>query len=364
MHRLIVILVLLQFTFITSVLVAQQVSWQVVDHAGSQVLQLDGIDHAGTMASDALDVFVGATQEWPGASKSSILGKLIEQKSTLLFQPTFPFRKEVTYTAFWNRQHAFTFTIASSAPATELLAIYPTATSLPANLLKLYLHFSAPMGEGRAYEHLTLVHSAGDTIHQPFVPLEPELWSADRKRLTLWLDPGRVKRGLLSHETHGVVIEPGQAYSLLIHPDWKDATGKKLGTTYQKSFQVVAPDYEKPQVSTWTFHLPRAGTLEPVSIDFGESLDQALASRTLSVLLDSGAQIVGQIVLEKEESVWHFYPEEPWKAEDYSIRVDSNLEDLAGNNLNRPFDLEMSGDKKRQVPQDFYTVHFHLETAE
>ncbi|PHN04262.1 Ig-like domain-containing protein [Flavilitoribacter nigricans] len=342
---------------------AQELSWQLVDHEGSKVLKLEGMNQSAGTEANTLQVFVGERSAWPGANMPDILGTYTMEEEAILFQPAFPFRESLTYTAFWDGKHAYIFTIPVTTPPTELTKIYPSGGELPANLLKVYLHFSAPMGEGRAYDNLQLVSAAGDTIYQPFVPLQPELWSEDRTRLTLWLDPGRVKRGLLSHETHGVVLQEGGDYTLTIDKHWTDAAGQPLGKNYRKDFRVVGPDYRKPEPARWTYELPGAGTTEPVMIDFGESMDQALASRSLSLQVASGEPVDGAISVEAEESRWYFYPRDPWPEGDFTIVVDSNLEDLAGNNLNRPFDREIVEGEKIQVAQDFYTINFKIKAS-
>lgn len=343
--------------------VAQGVSWQVVEQNSTQVLRLKIWETDYDLKPEALRVFVGVLAEWPGDDVISVSGTVSGEKNTIIFRPTFPFREEVTYTAFWNQKEGFTFSITSDTPKAELLAIYPSANVLPANLLKIYLHFSAPMGEGRAYEHLSLINAAGDTVYQPFVPLQPELWSEDHQRLTLWLDPGRVKRGLLSHETHGVVIQPEENYTLIIDPSWKDAGGRQLGKTDRKTFRVVAPDYESPKLAKWDIQTPGVGTPEPLVIDFNESLDQALTTRLLAVQSESGQTIAGKVFLKENESQWYFYPEEPWSEGNFTVRIDGALEDLAGNNLNRPFDREIVAGEKKYSPQDFFFLEFQIKAS-
>lgn len=341
----------------------QGISWQLTESGGKRVLQLSGLSNDQLTTADGLQLYVGTLQQWPGAEQNSILGEVSQERGALVFHPRFPFRSGVNYTAFWRGATAFNFTIPTDTPRAELISIYPTAEALPANLLKIYLHFSAPMGEGRAYEHLTLLSASGDTVYQPFVPLEPELWSEDQRRLTLWLDPGRVKRGLLSHEAYGVVIEEEQQYTLVVDSGWKDAGGRPLGQTRYKTFRVGAPDYEQPRTESWRVQLPYAGTQEPLTVDFGESLDHALAERMLTVISAADGIRAGHIKLSDRESKWYFYPEETWTEGDYEIRIDSALEDLAGNNLNRPFDREITSEEKQLVVQDFYTLKFRIKAS-
>ena len=45
----------------------------------------------------------------------------------------------------------------SLTPATAVTHIYPTADVLPENLLKFYVHFSAPMSRGNIYDYIRLL---------------------------------------------------------------------------------------------------------------------------------------------------------------------------------------------------------------
>ena len=44
-------------------------------------------------------------------------------------------------------------------PETIVSQVYPTANSLPENLLKFYLHFSAPMSQGKVYSYIHLLNA-------------------------------------------------------------------------------------------------------------------------------------------------------------------------------------------------------------
>ncbi len=44
---------------------------------------------------------------------------------------------------------------------------------------------------------------------------------------------------------------------------------------------------------------------------------------------------------QNKERAFLFYASESWKAGEYNLRIEGRLEDLAGNNLNRPFDKDL-----------------------
>src|SRR5205823_2999362 len=90
------------------------------------------------------------------------------------------------------------FKIPARTPAepTRVTAIYPSASTLPENQLRFYIHFSAPMAAGHAYEHVKLLKANGEVVSRAFLEIGEELWDGSGQRLTLLFDPGRVKKGL------------------------------------------------------------------------------------------------------------------------------------------------------------------------
>ena len=63
----------------------------------------------------------------------------------------------------------------------SVAAVYPSADVLPENLLKFYIHFSAPMSRGEAYQRIHLMHE-GSEVKDPFLELGEELWDVDQTR--------------------------------------------------------------------------------------------------------------------------------------------------------------------------------------
>jgi hypothetical protein len=47
------------------------------------------------------------------------------------------------------------------------------------------------------------------------------------------------------------------------------------------------------------------------------------------------------VSISKQESEWRYTPQQPWKAGDYQLVVDTGLEDLAGNHLGQAFDIDV-----------------------
>src|SRR6056297_3284815 len=78
-------------------------------------------------------------------------------------------------------------------PIDRRVEIYPTAGELPANLLRFFVYFPQPMDRSDILDHILLVDDAGSEVTGAFLENRYDLWSPDATRLTVLLDPGRVK---------------------------------------------------------------------------------------------------------------------------------------------------------------------------
>ena len=255
--------------------------------------------------------------------------------------------------------------IETSAPhslpsPTEITAVHPSALELPENLLRFYLHFSAPMSRGKAYKHIHLRESSGRLLEDAFLELDEELWSTDGRRFTLLFDPGRIKRGLKPREELGPVLEQGKRYLLVIDRDWPDAEGNPLGHEFRMPIQVGPPDGQSPKPRAWTIHSPQAGTKEPVTVDFHEALDNALARRLIVVKDKGGKTLEGMVSLDDDDTRWTWRPRSPWQSGEYQLVVGTDLEDLAGNSIGRPFEVDVVGPISAQVESQTVVLPFRV----
>ncbi len=275
-----------------------------------------------------------------------ILGSYRIEGETLIFQPRFPLQPGLRYRAVFTSASEpitlrFDIPKSEATVSTTVEHVYPSTDRLPENQLKFYLHFSAPMSRGEAYSRIHLLDEGGDPVDLPFLELDQELWDREGKRLTLLFDPGRIKRDLVPHEEVGASIKEGETYTLVIDRDWRDAQGQSLKENFKKFFAVVAADRESPDPESWLLTAPQAGSVQPLSLEFPEPLDHGLLMRLLEVMNPQGNFVEGSIQVDRNETRWRFTPHEPWRVGDYSLSVDTTLEDLAGNRVNRPFEVDV-----------------------
>jgi len=288
------------------------------------------------------------------AQQPAMLGSYRVEKDALRFQPRFPLQHGVSYRAVFHPEHLpgragpaekpieMLLRLPKAKPAvpTVVTAVYPSRDDLPENQLKFYLLFSAPMSRGEAYQHIRLVHDDGKVDDRAFLELPQELWDREGKRLTLLLDPGRVKRELAPREEFGPVLEAGKRYTLIIDREWKDGEGNPLKESFRKTFRVLPPDPTQPNPKTWKIEPPPAGSTKPLVMTSPKSLDHALMHRMLWVIDERGRKVAGTVEVTRQETCWRFSPAAAWTAGRYHLVADTWLEDLAGNSIARPFETD------------------------
>lgn len=288
----------------------------------------------------------------------NILGSLSEDGDAILFTPLIPLSPGLTYKIVQVGKviGEIKVPLSNSKDAPQIVAIYPQGDTLPENTLKLYLEFSHPMLTGTAIDHITLLDGK-DTLRDVFLDLQPELWDTTGKVLTLWLDPGRIKRGLVLNRERGNPLKKADKYRLIVSSKWKDSRGLNL-QEYAKEFVAGRWDDQQPDINKWQLNPPLSATSKPLIIKLNEPLDHYLLQESVTVLNARGIAVQGSISVSNSDSIWEFTPTQPWLAGKYTLRVDARLEDLAGNNLNKVFDRDVTKQVKRE--ELFYQRKFEI----
>jgi hypothetical protein len=309
----------------------------------------------------------------PEATVPALLGSYRVTADALVFEPRFPLTAGLRYRATFqpsqlpghaDKAKPITAEFALPRPAvvasTVVEHVYPTIDRLPENQLKFYLHFSAPMSRGEAYRHIRLLDDAGRPVEQAFLELGEELWDPQGRRFTLFIQPGRIKKGLRPREELGPVLEAGKSYTLVINKDWPDAKDNPLKETYRKSFRAGSAVEEGLDTRTWKLEPPPAGKTAALTVTFPRPLDHALLERCLTVSDAAGKQVAGSVAVGEQETRWQFTPEKPWPAGEYQLVVDPVLEDLAGNRIGRPFEVDVFRPIPREVKAETVKVPFRV----
>jgi hypothetical protein len=317
--------------------------------------------HLPDELSRALDGRERTRDEWAqilsvsvGEGQPPMLGEYSLRGNTLRFAPMFPLDPGRQYRVVFNPTAAGGTAAAGAAPliasvglpavattpSTVVSHVFPSADVVPANQLRLYVHFSAPMGREGGLPFIRLIDDSGKEVVDPFLPLDAEFWNADRTRYTVFFDPGRQKRGILPNQQMGRSLEPGRHYTLVVSREWRDGNGLPLKEDFRREFRVGPPDERPLDVSSWRIAPPSAGSREPLLVTFDEALDHGLLLRALGVTGADGKFIDGDVKIDAAESRWSFTPAAAWRQGSYQLTALAMLEDLAGNRIGRAFEVD------------------------
>ena len=325
------------------------------------------------VAPQQLDALRGTTtrEAWAqvfrvavAADQPPMLGEYQVDGSRIRFTPMFPFDP--------GRQYHVTFAPAGAAPVTATVGlpathttpttvvaqVYPSGDDVPENQLRLYIHFSAPMGMKGGLDYVHLLDDQGKEVKDPFLPLDAEFWNDDRTRYTVFFDPGRQKRGIPVIEDMGRSLTEGKSYTLVIDREWRDGNGLPLKDEYRRAFKVGPPDEKPLDSAAWQIQAPTAGTRTPLTVAFPEPLDRGLLLRALGVQAADGQPIGGEIVVGPGEVTWSFTPKDFWKAGPHNIVAFGMLEDLAGNRIGRAFEVDQFDRSDRSAEPEKTLIPF------
>lgn len=299
----------------------------------------------------------------------TIVGRFAISSPNLEFTPKFPFDAGRGYLATFDpaqlpsqRAGGVVRTVVSlpatvRTPTTTVVRMLPTADTLPENLLRVYLEFSAPMARDHGRDYLTLLDEQGHEVKDAFLALDIDFWSPDGRRYTVFFDPGRVKRGILPNDLFGRALVGGHRFTIAVDPKWRDANGLPLAAPFQHAFAVGPADIAPLQLTEWRVRPPAAGSRDPFVVAFPKPLDHGLLQRALAVARGS-ATIAGDVTIGPGEMEWRFTPRDAWAAGAFDLVVLSILEDPMGNKIGRPFDVDTFDHIDRTPAPERMTVPF------
>jgi hypothetical protein len=282
----------------------------------------------------------GALADQPVQGSYRYAGTSVEFLPAFPFEPGVQYRVEVPTAS--DRTWSARFELPAAVSAAPLVReVWPAGDELPANLLRFYITFSNPMERGWQNRKVALLDSEGDELDHVFMNFAQELWSPDQMRLTILFDPGRIKRGVGPHVRLGPALHAGARYTLRVEGGWPDAHGG-FTEAFEKRFVVAPAIHSALDPASWTVTAPPSGSLEALELEFDRAVDHALAVRLIEPQDASGRPVDGRAEVSSDGRWWRFHPLSPWDVGTYTVRVDSDLEDLAGNNLDGPLDRPLT----------------------
>ncbi|MFK7876832.1 MAG: hypothetical protein AB8B71_13800 [Paracoccaceae bacterium] len=259
--------------------------------------------------------------------------------TTLSFLPAFGFEPEQNYMVRVSvglvEPTLVRFRIAAEGliRTAAVTDFYPSGETLPENTLRFYIHFSVPMMPHVAFDYITLKDALDTDDDSAFMQFKQELWNEDRTRLTVLIDPGRIKRKVATNTERGPALLAGRKYTLSVDGGWPSADGLSVLPAFDKSFLVSDALRSLPDTRMWTANAPCADTRDPLTISFDRPFDRHSLIRALRVETQTMQRIEGEVQITDAEHSWIFTPHKAWPPIDLQVVTDPSLEDVAGNNF-------------------------------
>jgi hypothetical protein len=236
----------------------------------------------------------------------------------------------------------------TQAPPEVPIRISPQAKVLPANTLRFYMHFPRPGEAHFDRGHLWLLNEEERVVRDPFLVLSQELWSADGRRLTVLMEPGRIKRGLGADPSHEPALAVGRTYSLVV---------TALGQTARHAFRVSDPVLKAVDETRWRLVSPAAGSLDPAIVHFDRVMDAALCEDEIGVLAPSGEVVQTRASLTPDGTAARLIPSHPWRPGEYRLVASERLEDVCGNRLGEALDHDLGAGGPPRAAMVNFTTH-------
>ncbi len=317
-------------------------------------IEVSGLSSTALRALDGLPA-----ADWPrvfrvaiSADAPAMLGAYSVNDGIVRFTPAFPLDAGRTYDVRFDPGAlgaagtglvSMATTVARPSehtePTTVVTRVYPSGDTIPENILRMYVEFSGPMGRKSGVEYLALLDHGGKEIPGAVLPLDYEFWSPDHTRFTVFFDPGRVKDGILPNREMGRAFTPGQTVTLVVSSAWRDEHGLPLKNDFRRTFTVRPADSRPLDPKSWRITAPASSGRDPLVVTFPTPLDRSLLLRALGVR--QGTAIVdGDTSIGASETEWRFVPREPWRAGTYQFLALDILEDVAGNQVGRAFEVD------------------------
>ena len=158
-------------------------------------------------------------------------------------------------------------------------------------------------------------------------------------------------------------FEAGKDYALTVDVAGQDAAGRPLRSAFEKEFRATGADRTPPDPRRWQVTAPKAGTREALVVSFDEPMDHALALRLIQVTagVDGGSALEGESALSERERRWSFEPAQPWRRGPHRLVVATTIEDLAGNNIGKTFDVDLFEGVQRRITTESVNVEFGVK---
>lgn len=213
--------------------------------------------------------------------------------------------------------------------------ITPSGPEVPANLLRIEVHFDRPL-PAVPMQAIVLRDAAGRAIDDAL--LDIALPDKDERSLVILMQPGRIKHGVGPNMAIGPALHEGERISIEIQDP-------RLARPLTRSWRVGAARESQLAPASWTLHAPPVRSKTPLVLALPAAIN-ASAAPLIAVAGADGRRIAGKAVLGAGETEWRFVPAAPWQPGSYEVRVHPSLEDPEGNRLCAAFEQRRQSEQR------------------
>ena len=111
----------------------------------------------------------------------------------------------------------------------------------------------------------------------------------------------------------------------------------------------------------WKVITPKSQSETPLIVHFNEALDYSLLEEVFVVKNELGGKIEVIIEVLEDQTGIRINPNSVWSKGKYTLEIESRLEDVAGNNLNRLFDRDINKSSEIDLNKDSFVVGFSID---
>ena len=213
--------------------------------------------------------------------------------------------------------------------------------SCPENQLRLYIHFSAPMGSRGGLDFVHLLDEAGQEVDGSVPAARRRVLERRSHALHGVLRSGPPEARHRADRRHGPLADGGQVVHAggrrrVARRQWLAAEAAVSAARSRSVRRTSGRSIRRRGRST---RRPPARSA-PLTVAFPEPLDHGLLLRALGVLAPDGKPLEGEVVVGASELTWAFTPPSRGRPARYNIVAFAMLEDLAGNRIGRAFEVD------------------------
>ena len=152
------------------------------------------------------------------------------------------------------------------------------------------------------------------------------------------------------------MLVEGKHYTLIVDREFKDVNGRFMAEAFRHDFAAGANERRAVNTARWKLFQPKVGTQDPLVIQFDRPLDYALLGDVFQVPGVSRMATIGP-----GETDWRFQPTQPWRVGEHQVVIDMALEDLAGNRIGRPFDVDTMTNPTERITKQSTSLTFRIQ---